>query len=72
MKKHLLPFSVEAILAEDEGRYEKKPALMSGEGNINVKYIYIYSDKLQYNCTVTRLYNITIQLYSDKAIEKTT
>ena len=36
------------------------------------KYIYIYSDKLQYNCTVTRLYNITIQLYSDKAIEKTT
>ena len=36
------------------------------------KYIYIYSDKLQYNCTVTRLYYITIQLYSDKAIEKTT
>ena len=36
------------------------------------EYIYIYSDKLQYNCTVTRLYYITIQLYSDKAIEKTT
>ena len=36
------------------------------------QYIYIYSDKLQYNCTVTRLYYITIQLYSDKAIEKTT
>ena len=40
--------------------------------NEEEKYMYIYSDKLQYNCTVTRLYNITIQLYSDKAIEKTT
>ena len=39
MKKHVLPFSVEAILAEDGGKYEKKPAVMSGEGNVNIDII---------------------------------
>ena len=39
MKKHVLPFSVEAILAEDGGKHEKKPAVMSGEGNILISIL---------------------------------
>ena len=34
MKKNILPFSVEAILAKDGGKYEKKPTVMSDEGKI--------------------------------------
>ena len=32
MKRNILPFSVEAILAEDGGKHERKPAVTSGEG----------------------------------------
>ena len=34
MKRNILPFSVEAILAKDGGKYEKKPTVMSDEGKI--------------------------------------